>query len=213
MRLGDMGARIIKIEIPGQGDDTRTFGPPFLEGESAYFLSINRNKQSLTLNMRSEKGKEVLTKLIRKCDVIIENFRPEWLTNYRTTTARLEFDRFYPELQIGLEYQGQQHNPKSRRANRSQIRRDEIKREICKESRVSLVPIWSHWDVTEQLLRGKMSGALMQQSKYHRHDAKGKWLAKMAAVIGQGEIVDYEPPIAFVPIEMTFMVGTKRRRA
>ena len=76
MRLGDMGARIIKIEIPGQGDDTRIFGPPFIEGESAYFLSINRNKQSVTLNMRSDKGKEVLTKLIEKCDVIIENFRP-----------------------------------------------------------------------------------------------------------------------------------------
>ncbi|MCZ6614857.1 MAG: CaiB/BaiF CoA-transferase family protein [Chloroflexi bacterium] len=76
MRLGDMGARIIKIEIPGQGDDTRAFGPPFLEGESAYFLSINRNKQSVTLNMRSDKGKEVLAKLIKRCDVLIENFRP-----------------------------------------------------------------------------------------------------------------------------------------
>ena len=76
MRLGDMGARIIKIEIPGQGDDTRMFGPPFIEGESAYYLSINRNKQSVTLNMRSDKGKEVVTKLIEKCDVIIENFPP-----------------------------------------------------------------------------------------------------------------------------------------
>ena len=96
MRLGDMGARIIKIEIPGQGDDTRRFGPPFLEGESAYYLSINRNKQSLTLNMRSEKGKEVLAKLIRKCDVIIENFRPGTLErlgfsydNIRETNPRI----------------------------------------------------------------------------------------------------------------------------
>ena len=63
MRLGDMGARIIKVEMPGQGDDTRIYGPPFIEGESAYYLSINRNKKSLTLNLRSEKGKQVLSKL------------------------------------------------------------------------------------------------------------------------------------------------------
>jgi len=76
MRLGDMGAGVIKVEIPGQGDDTRLFGPPFAEGESAYFLSTNRNKKSLTLNLRSGKGKEVLSKLIETSDVIIENFRP-----------------------------------------------------------------------------------------------------------------------------------------
>ena len=76
MRLGDMGARIIKVEMPGQGDDTRIYGPPFIEGESAYYLSINRNKKSLTLNLRSEKGKQVLSKLIDESDVIIENFRP-----------------------------------------------------------------------------------------------------------------------------------------
>ncbi|MEE8442616.1 MAG: CoA transferase [Dehalococcoidia bacterium] len=76
MRLGDMGARVIKVEMPGSGDDTRLFGPPFVEGESAYFMSINRNKKSLTLNLRSEKGKEVLSKLIEVSDVVIENFRP-----------------------------------------------------------------------------------------------------------------------------------------
>ena len=76
MRMGDMGATVTKVELPGQGDDTRTFGPPFVEGESAYFLSINRNKKSLTLNLRSDKGKEVLTKLIERSDVIMENFRP-----------------------------------------------------------------------------------------------------------------------------------------
>ena len=76
MRLADMGARVVKIEIPGQGDDTRLFGPPFVGAESAYFMSINRNKRSLTLNLRSRKGKEVLLKLIETSDVIIENFRP-----------------------------------------------------------------------------------------------------------------------------------------
>ena len=76
MRLGDMGARVIKVEIPGQGDDSRIFGPPFVDGESTYYLSINRNKKSLTLNLRSVKGKEVLSKLIERSDVLIENFRP-----------------------------------------------------------------------------------------------------------------------------------------
>ena len=84
-RLGDMGARVIKVEMPGQGDGTRAFGPPFVEGESAYYLSINRNKESITLNLRSGKGKDVLTKLMERADVLIENFRPG-------TLARLGFD-------------------------------------------------------------------------------------------------------------------------
>ena len=75
MRLGDMGADVIKIEIPGQGDDTRSYGPPFVNGESTYFLSINRNKRSLTLNLRMDKGKEVLRRLVEGADVVIENFR------------------------------------------------------------------------------------------------------------------------------------------
>ena len=76
MRLGDMGAEVIKVELPGKGDDTRGYGPPFTNGESVYFLSINRNKRSITLNLKSEKGKEVLWRLIERCDVVIENFRP-----------------------------------------------------------------------------------------------------------------------------------------
>ena len=76
MKLADMGADVIKVEQPGTGDDTRSYGPPFIEGHAAYFLSINRNKRSITLNLKSEKGKEVLRKLISWCDVIIENFRP-----------------------------------------------------------------------------------------------------------------------------------------
>jgi formyl-CoA transferase len=76
MMLGDMGADVIKIEQPGKGDDTRAWGPPFIDGESAYYLSINRNKRSLTLNLKSEQGKEIIWKLIEDADVVVENFSP-----------------------------------------------------------------------------------------------------------------------------------------
>ncbi len=76
MMLGDMGAEVIKIENPDGGDDTRGWGPPFLNGVSTYFISINRNKKSLTLNLKDERGKELLRDLIRKSDVVVENFRP-----------------------------------------------------------------------------------------------------------------------------------------
>jgi crotonobetainyl-CoA:carnitine CoA-transferase CaiB-like acyl-CoA transferase len=75
MKLGDMGAEVIKIEQPGFGDDTRTWGPPFIGGESAYFLSVNRSKKSVTLDLKSEKGKDILKKLILQSDVLVENFR------------------------------------------------------------------------------------------------------------------------------------------
>ena len=76
MLLGDLGAEVIKIEIPGAGDDTRHWGPPFIGGESAYFLSVNRNKKSLTLNLNSDAGKNIFYELAAKCDVLLENFRP-----------------------------------------------------------------------------------------------------------------------------------------
>jgi formyl-CoA transferase/CoA:oxalate CoA-transferase len=76
MLLADMGARVIKIEQPGKGDDTRAWGPPFLQGESAYFLSINRNKESVTLNFKRPEGRVILDRLIAKADVLVENFRP-----------------------------------------------------------------------------------------------------------------------------------------
>ncbi|MGB1251827.1 MAG: CaiB/BaiF CoA transferase family protein [Candidatus Promineifilaceae bacterium] len=85
MMLGDMGADIIKVERKGSGDDTRKWGPPFVEDESAYFLSINRNKRSITLNLKSEEGKQVLWELIEGADVVLENFRPG-------TMARFGFD-------------------------------------------------------------------------------------------------------------------------
>ncbi len=76
MQLGDMGARVIKIEQPGRGDDTRAWGPPFIGGESAYFLSINRNKESLTLDLKHARSREVVDALLAKADVLVENFRP-----------------------------------------------------------------------------------------------------------------------------------------
>lgn len=85
MTLGDLGARVIKIEEPAKGDDTRSWGPPFWRGESTYFLSLNRNKESLTLNLKSESGKEILWRLIARGDILVENFRPG-------TLARLGFD-------------------------------------------------------------------------------------------------------------------------
>lgn len=76
MMLGDMGAEIIKVENPDGGDDTRAWGPPFLNGVSTYFISINRNKKSVTLDLKKERGKALLTSLIRASDVVVENFRP-----------------------------------------------------------------------------------------------------------------------------------------
>lgn len=76
MVLSDLGARVIKVEHPGRGDDTRHWGPPFIGEESAYFLSINRNKESLTLDFKPASGREVLEKLIARADVLVENFRP-----------------------------------------------------------------------------------------------------------------------------------------
>ncbi|HJN48253.1 MAG TPA: CoA transferase, partial [Acidobacteriota bacterium] len=75
MMLGDMGAEVLKIERPGSGDDARNWGPPFIDGISTYFLSVNRNKRSVTLDLKSEVGKGVLWELIETADVVISNFR------------------------------------------------------------------------------------------------------------------------------------------
>ncbi len=76
MLLGDMGAEIIKIETPGKGDAARAQGV-VKDGLSWYFAACNRNKKSITLNLRSKEGKEILTQLVRQSDVIVENFRPD----------------------------------------------------------------------------------------------------------------------------------------
>jgi len=74
MLLGDMGAEVIKIEEPDRGDDTRGW-PPFANGESTYFMSVNRNKKSVTLNLKAPEGRELLKRLTKKSDVLLENFR------------------------------------------------------------------------------------------------------------------------------------------
>ena len=76
MMLADMGAEVIKIEQPGKGDDTRHWGPPFTAGEANYYLSINRNKRSIAIDLKSEEGKEVVWKMIETADVLVENFSP-----------------------------------------------------------------------------------------------------------------------------------------
>ncbi|XP_058621221.1 succinate--hydroxymethylglutarate CoA-transferase isoform X3 [Onychostoma macrolepis] len=76
MILGDLGAEVIKVERPGSGDDTRAWGPPFVGEESAYFLSVNRNKKSIAVNLKDPKGTELVTELAKVCDVLVENYLP-----------------------------------------------------------------------------------------------------------------------------------------
>jgi len=96
MMLGDMGADVIKVEPPDKGDDTRGWGPPFVGSEAAYFLGINRNKRSLTLNMAVPAGQKILAGLIGKADVLIDNFRLGTLEKWGFTDAW--FERAAPEL-------------------------------------------------------------------------------------------------------------------
>ena len=76
MLMADMGAQVVKVEPPPSGDDSRQWGPPFIGGISTYFLSVNRGKKSLGLNLKTEKGRRILWQLIERADVVIENFRP-----------------------------------------------------------------------------------------------------------------------------------------
>jgi CoA:oxalate CoA-transferase len=75
MVLADLGAEVIKIERPDIGDDSRTFGP-LVDDQSGYFISINRNKKSITLDLKKERGKKIFGELVRKSDVVVKNFRP-----------------------------------------------------------------------------------------------------------------------------------------
>jgi crotonobetainyl-CoA:carnitine CoA-transferase CaiB-like acyl-CoA transferase len=76
MLAADMGARVIKIEHPERGDDTRAWGPPFVGGESAYYLTINRNKESVAVDFKRPEGREIVDRLLARADVLVENFRP-----------------------------------------------------------------------------------------------------------------------------------------
>jgi len=96
MMLADMGARVIKIEQPGRGDDTRAWGPPFQNGESSYFMSINRNKESVTLNLKHPDGRRLLEALIARADVLVENFRPGTLD--RMQLGYTDLARRFPQL-------------------------------------------------------------------------------------------------------------------
>jgi crotonobetainyl-CoA:carnitine CoA-transferase CaiB-like acyl-CoA transferase len=84
MTLSDLGAEVIKVEIPGRGDDTRAF-PPYIDGESSYFMSLNRGKKSVTMNLKDDDATEAFHRIAEKCDVVLENFRPG-------VTARLGVD-------------------------------------------------------------------------------------------------------------------------
>src|SRR5881296_1272044 len=76
MMLGDMGAKVIKVEQPGKGDDTRQFGPPYIAGESAYYLGLNRNKYSITIDFNNPEHKKRLLEIVNSATVLVENFRP-----------------------------------------------------------------------------------------------------------------------------------------
>lgn len=89
-KLGDMGADVWKVERPGKGDDTRSWGPPFYEGISTYFMAVNRSKRSLTLDMKAPAGKAVLERLIKGCDVVLENFRPGTLERLGFSWERIQ---------------------------------------------------------------------------------------------------------------------------
>jgi len=127
MMLGDMGARVIKVETPGTGDDTRGWGPPFVGPEddpiSTYFLSCNRNKESVTLDLKSDDGRETLTRLVRHGDVLIENFRPGVLDRLGFSVERLH--ELNPRLVV-LSISGFGHDgPQGGRAGYDQIAQGE----------------------------------------------------------------------------------------
>jgi crotonobetainyl-CoA:carnitine CoA-transferase CaiB-like acyl-CoA transferase len=93
MMLGDLGARVIKVETPGTGDESRSWGPPFVgpedDPQSTYFMSCNRNKESVTADLKSDEGRELLTRLVRQADVLLENFRTGVLDRLGFSVERL----------------------------------------------------------------------------------------------------------------------------
>ncbi|HEX4456937.1 MAG TPA: CoA transferase [Polyangia bacterium] len=89
MYLADFGARVIKLEHPDGGDDTRGFGPPFIHGESTYFMSVNRNKESVAIDFKHERGRALALQLASRCDVLLENFRPGTLAKLGLDYATL----------------------------------------------------------------------------------------------------------------------------
>ena len=127
MMMGDLGARVVKIEAPGHGDDTRGWGPPFVgpddDRQSTYFLSANRNKQSMTLDLKAEADREVLLALVRRADVLVENFRTGVLERLGLGIASLQ--ELNPRLVV-LSITGFGHDgPEGGRAGYDQIAQGE----------------------------------------------------------------------------------------
>ena len=127
MMLGDLGARVIKVETPGTGDDSRSWGPPFVgpedSPESTYFMSCNRNKESVTADLKSDEGKELLTRLVAQADVLMENFRTGVLDRLGFSVERLH--EINPGLII-LSITGFGHDgPETGRAGYDQIAQGE----------------------------------------------------------------------------------------
>jgi formyl-CoA transferase len=127
MMLGDLGARVIKVEAPVTGDDTRGWGPPFVgpedARESTYFLSCNRNKESIALDLKSDDGRATLTRLVRHADVLVENFRTGVLDRLGFSTERLH--ELNPRLVV-LSITGFGHDgPEGGRAGYDQIAQGE----------------------------------------------------------------------------------------
>jgi crotonobetainyl-CoA:carnitine CoA-transferase CaiB-like acyl-CoA transferase len=93
MLLADMGARVIKVERPGDGDETRAWGPPFVAGESAYFLGANRNKESIALDFKQPEGRRIIERVLDRADVVVENFRSGTLARLGLDFASLKGTR------------------------------------------------------------------------------------------------------------------------
>jgi len=89
MVLSDLGAEVIKVERPGSGDETRAWGPPFVKGLSYYFLSLNRGKKSLTLDLKTPEAQKIIRQLAQDSDILVESFRPGTLAQYNLDYARL----------------------------------------------------------------------------------------------------------------------------
>jgi len=89
MILSDLGAEVIKVEKPGSGDETRTWGPPFVKGLSYYFLSLNRGKRSITLDLKTPEAQKVVRQLVQDSDILVESFRPDTLAQYNLDYPRL----------------------------------------------------------------------------------------------------------------------------
>ncbi|MGH3332820.1 MAG: CaiB/BaiF CoA transferase family protein [Nocardioidaceae bacterium] len=127
MMLGDLGARVIKVETPGVGDDSRTWGPPFVgpedDPQSTYFMSCNRNKESVTADLKSDEGRDLLTRLVERADVLMENFRSGVLDRLGFSVERLH--EINPRLII-LSITGFGHDgPETGRAGYDQIAQGE----------------------------------------------------------------------------------------